>query len=328
MHETRAARRRRSRPYLTSYGRMQLIRLFEHEMHRLFLKGEVHGTTHLAAGQEAIAVGVCQALEPGRLPRRHLPRPRPRAGQGQRRRGDGRRDARSRHRGCAAAAPGSMNVIDREQGLVGCYGIVGGSIAAATGAALSAQGTGRRGRRAFRRRRHEPGVLLRVPELRQGDGAAARLRLREQLVRRVHADAAGDGGRRHRWSRRSRSGSRARVVDGNDLFARGRGCERGDRASTLGRRADAARVPDLPSLRPLEVRPGEVPAERGGRALAGARPARDRSAAPDRRGASTRTPLEAGRARGSRAGRAAHPRSALAAPYPDPALPATEFAPA
>jgi TPP-dependent pyruvate/acetoin dehydrogenase alpha subunit len=52
------------RPYLESYGRMLLIRLFEQEMHRLFLKGEVHGTTHLAAGQEAIPVGVCQALRP------------------------------------------------------------------------------------------------------------------------------------------------------------------------------------------------------------------------------------------------------------------------
>jgi len=30
---------------------MLLIRRFEQEMHRLFLKGEVHGTPHLAAGQ-------------------------------------------------------------------------------------------------------------------------------------------------------------------------------------------------------------------------------------------------------------------------------------
>src|ERR671925_2420656 len=52
------------RPYLESYGRMLLIRLFEEEMQRLFLKGEVHGTTHLAAGQEAIPVGVCMALRP------------------------------------------------------------------------------------------------------------------------------------------------------------------------------------------------------------------------------------------------------------------------
>jgi acetoin:2,6-dichlorophenolindophenol oxidoreductase subunit alpha len=36
-----------------------------------------------------------------------------------------------------------MNVIDVERGLVGCFGIVGGSIAAATGAALSAKRQGR-----------------------------------------------------------------------------------------------------------------------------------------------------------------------------------------
>ena len=47
------------------YGRMLLIREFESEIHRLFLRGEVHGTTHLYAGQEAVAVGVCSRCEPG-----------------------------------------------------------------------------------------------------------------------------------------------------------------------------------------------------------------------------------------------------------------------
>jgi acetoin:2,6-dichlorophenolindophenol oxidoreductase subunit alpha len=36
-----------------------------------------------------------------------------------------------------------MNVIDLEHGLVGCFGIVGGSIAAATGAGISAQRQGK-----------------------------------------------------------------------------------------------------------------------------------------------------------------------------------------
>ena len=36
-----------------------------------------------------------------------------------------------------------MNVIDLEHGLLGCFGIVGGSIACATGAALAARGSGR-----------------------------------------------------------------------------------------------------------------------------------------------------------------------------------------
>jgi TPP-dependent pyruvate/acetoin dehydrogenase alpha subunit len=130
------------RPYLESYGRMLLIRLFEQEMHRLFLKGEVHGTTHLAAGQEAIPVGVCQVLEPDDYVAGTY-------------RGHGHALAKGtspeamvaemlgRATGVCGGRSGSMNVIDRERGLVGCYGIVGGSIAAATGAALSAKRQGR-----------------------------------------------------------------------------------------------------------------------------------------------------------------------------------------
>jgi acetoin:2,6-dichlorophenolindophenol oxidoreductase subunit alpha len=130
------------RPFVESYRRMLLIRLFEQEMHRLFLRGEVHGTTHLAAGQEAIPVGVCQALEPDDYVAGTY-------------RGHGHALAKGtdpeamvaemlgRATGVCGGRSGSMNVIDRERGLVGCYGIVGGSIAAATGAALSARGQGR-----------------------------------------------------------------------------------------------------------------------------------------------------------------------------------------
>ena len=130
------------RPFLESYGRMLLIRLFEQEMHRLFLRGEVHGTTHLAAGQEAIPVGVCQALRPDDYVAGTY-------------RGHGHALAKGteaegmvaemlgRATGTCGGRSGSMNVIDRAHGLVGCYGIVGGSIAAATGAALSAKRQGR-----------------------------------------------------------------------------------------------------------------------------------------------------------------------------------------
>ncbi len=129
-------------PYLESYGRMLLIRLFEQEMHQLFLKGEVHGTTHLAAGQEAIPVGVCQVLEPedyvAGTYRGHghaLAKGTPPAGMAA--------EMLGRATGTCGGRSGSMNVIDRAHGLVGCYGIVGGSIAAATGAALSARRQGR-----------------------------------------------------------------------------------------------------------------------------------------------------------------------------------------
>jgi TPP-dependent pyruvate/acetoin dehydrogenase alpha subunit len=110
-------------------------------MHRLFLAGEVHGTTHLCAGQEAVPVGVCLALDPGD----HV------AGTY---RGHGHALAKGadpdalaaemlgRVTGVCGGRAGSMNVVDLEHGLIGCFGIVGGSIAAATGAALSAKREG------------------------------------------------------------------------------------------------------------------------------------------------------------------------------------------
>jgi acetoin:2,6-dichlorophenolindophenol oxidoreductase subunit alpha len=47
-----------------------------------------------------------------------------------------------RSTGICAGRAGSMNVVDMEHRLIGCFGIVGGSIAAATGAALALRGTG------------------------------------------------------------------------------------------------------------------------------------------------------------------------------------------
>jgi TPP-dependent pyruvate/acetoin dehydrogenase alpha subunit len=127
--------------YLAPYGRMLTIRLFEREMHRLFLEGHVHGTTHLSSGQEAVPVGVCWALEPDDYVAGTY-------------RGHGHALAKGtepeslaaemlgRATGVCGGRAGSMNVIDLEHGLVGCFGIVGGSIAAATGAALSASRQG------------------------------------------------------------------------------------------------------------------------------------------------------------------------------------------
>jgi TPP-dependent pyruvate/acetoin dehydrogenase alpha subunit len=128
--------------YLERYGSMLLIRLFETEMQRLFRAGEVHGTTHLCAGQEAVPVGVCSALEPDDYLAGTY-------------RGHGHALAKGtdpgallaemlgRATGVCGGRAGSMNVIDVEHGLVGCFGIVGGSIAAATGAALAAKRQGR-----------------------------------------------------------------------------------------------------------------------------------------------------------------------------------------
>jgi TPP-dependent pyruvate/acetoin dehydrogenase alpha subunit len=126
---------------LGAHGRMLAIRLFEEAMHRLFLKGEIHGTTHLAAGQEAVPVGICSALEQTDFAAGTY-------------RGHGHALAKGtpvvalaaemlgRVDGVCGGRAGSMNVIDLEHGLVGCFGIVGGSAAAAIGAGLSAKRTG------------------------------------------------------------------------------------------------------------------------------------------------------------------------------------------
>ena len=90
--------------------------------------------------------------------------------------------------GVCGGRAGSMNVIDLEHGVIGCFGIIGGSIAAATGAALALRESGGVAVAYFGDGADEPGVLPRVPELREGDQPAGRLRLREQPLRRVHAD--------------------------------------------------------------------------------------------------------------------------------------------
>jgi TPP-dependent pyruvate/acetoin dehydrogenase alpha subunit len=115
---------------------MVLIREFENTVQSLFQQGEVHGTTHLYSGQEANAVGVCSVLLEGdRVAGTY--------------RGHGHAlglgvDAQGlldellgRATGVCGGRAGSMNLIDLAHGLIGCFGIVGGSIAAATGAALA-----------------------------------------------------------------------------------------------------------------------------------------------------------------------------------------------
>ena len=142
MAGTRSAAPSEVSTYVHGYEQMLLIRRFEHEMHRLFLHGEIHGTTHLSAGQEAVPVGVCAQLGPDDYVAGTY-------------RGHGHALAKGtdpealaaemlgRASGVCGGRAGSMNVIDLEHGLVGCFGIVGGSIAAATGAAVAAKSQGR-----------------------------------------------------------------------------------------------------------------------------------------------------------------------------------------
>ena len=127
---------------LDLYRRMLLIRRFEELVQSLFLRGEVYGTTHLCSGQEAVSVGFASALaENDRVACTY--------------RGHGHLLARGlapeallgellgRTTGVNGGRAGSMNMIDLDHDVIGCFGIVGGSIAAATGAALALKGTGR-----------------------------------------------------------------------------------------------------------------------------------------------------------------------------------------
>jgi TPP-dependent pyruvate/acetoin dehydrogenase alpha subunit len=117
---------------------MVLIRLFEDAVQRLFQQGEIQGTTHLYQGQEAVSVGVCAALREGDVIAATY-------------RGHGAclamgtdptalmAELLGRETGVCRGRAGTMNVIDLEHGVIGCFGIVGGSIAAATGAGLASR---------------------------------------------------------------------------------------------------------------------------------------------------------------------------------------------
>ena len=127
---------------LDLYRRMLVIRRFEELVQSLFLRGEVYGTTHLCSGQEAVSVGFASALARddrvactyrghGHLLARGLA---PEALLG---------ELLGRTTGVNGGRAGSMNMVDLDHGVIGCFGIVGGSIAAATGAALAVKGTDR-----------------------------------------------------------------------------------------------------------------------------------------------------------------------------------------
>lgn len=126
---------------LNLYRRMRFIRRFEETVQTLFQRGEVQGTTHLYSGQEAVAVGFAAELtDADRVAATY--------------RGHGHAlalgvepqglldEMLGRATGVCGGRAGSMNVVDLAHRLIGCSGIVGGSIAAATGAGLSVRRTG------------------------------------------------------------------------------------------------------------------------------------------------------------------------------------------
>ncbi|MCL4421772.1 MAG: thiamine pyrophosphate-dependent dehydrogenase E1 component subunit alpha [Actinobacteria bacterium] len=117
------------------YTQMVLIRRFEERAAQLRALGLVPGFLHPYIGQEAVAVGVCSALEAQDvLTSTH--------------RGHGHMLARgadpsrmyaelfARVDGCNKAKGGSLHMIDKTLGFLGANGIVGGGIPLAAGAAL------------------------------------------------------------------------------------------------------------------------------------------------------------------------------------------------
>ena len=136
------------------YRQMVLIRQFEERVKYLFLEGVMPGTIHQYQGQEAVAVGVCSALQPEDvITSTHRPHGHALA------KGLSAESMMGelfgKVTGCCRGKGGSMHIGDMEKGMVPAIAIVGGGVPIATGVAL-----------AFRMR-HEPRVAVCF----MGDGA-------------------------------------------------------------------------------------------------------------------------------------------------------------
>jgi acetoin:2,6-dichlorophenolindophenol oxidoreductase subunit alpha len=124
--------------YLRMYRRMLSIRLFEERVNDLYTRALMPGLAHLYIGEEAVAVGVCQALrKDDYITSTH--------------RGHGHCLAKGaspdlmfaellgKKAGYCKGKGGSMHIADPETGNLGANAIVGGSAALATGAAYSSK---------------------------------------------------------------------------------------------------------------------------------------------------------------------------------------------
>jgi pyruvate dehydrogenase E1 component alpha subunit len=115
---------------------MLLIRRFEEKVEERFRAGELPGFLHVAIGQEAVAVGVCRAMEDGDVfASTH--------------RAHGHTLARGtsadavmaelygKSEGCSHGYGGSMHLYDVERGNLGANAVVGGGLPAIVGAGLA-----------------------------------------------------------------------------------------------------------------------------------------------------------------------------------------------
>ena len=117
---------------------MVLVRAFEEKLEELYQRKAMYGSTHSYRGQEAIAVGVCSALQPNDLIASYH-------------RGTGHLIAKGadlytllcecmgREEGYSKGRGGKMHMGDMAFGFIGNTGTVGGTVPTATGAALSAK---------------------------------------------------------------------------------------------------------------------------------------------------------------------------------------------
>ncbi len=126
---------------LRMYRRMFSIRQFEEHANDLYLRALMPGLTHLYEGEEAVAVGICEALRPDDyITSTH--------------RGHGHCLAKGaapdrmfaellgKEAGYCRGKGGSMHIADPATGNLGANAIVGGSAGIATGAAFSAKKLG------------------------------------------------------------------------------------------------------------------------------------------------------------------------------------------
>src|SRR2546429_346107 len=115
---------------------MMLIRRFEEKVEERFRAGELPGFLHVAIGQEAVAVGVCRALDErdviasthrahGHTLARGTP---PNALMA---------ELYGKVEGCSHGYGGSMHLYDVERGNLGANAVVGGGLPAIVGAALA-----------------------------------------------------------------------------------------------------------------------------------------------------------------------------------------------
>jgi pyruvate dehydrogenase E1 component alpha subunit len=125
------------------YRQMKLIREFEERLHVEIATGEIPGFTHLYAGQEAVAVGVCEQLgDADYIVSTH--------------RGHGHciakgvevigmmKEIYGRRDGICHGKGGSMHIADVAKGMLGANAIVGGGPPLAVGAALACKLRGNR----------------------------------------------------------------------------------------------------------------------------------------------------------------------------------------